>query len=80
MFIVAPINCANSVHIPWFVIQYSLFCDCNHLDEEERASCFTVIVLLMSCDCKCSVALLCDAVGWSTVCEYCISGHTHLRF
>ena len=29
---------------------------CNHLDEEERAGCFTLIVFLMSCDCLCSVA------------------------
>ena len=27
------------------------FCFCNHLDEEERAGCFTLIVFPLSCDC-----------------------------
>ena len=31
--------------------------------------CFTLIVFLMSCDCKCSVALPHGAVGWSAVCD-----------
>ena len=36
-----------------------------HLGEEERAGCFTLIVLLMSCDC--CVALPHSTVGWSAV-------------
>ena len=36
---------------------------CKHIDEEENDSCFALIVFLMSCDCKCSVALPHDAVG-----------------
>ena len=30
-------------------------------------------VFLMSCDCKCSVAFPCDAVGFSAVCDFGIS-------
>ena len=30
-------------------ITYCPFKFCNHLDEEDRAGCFTVIVFLMSC-------------------------------
>ena len=33
---------------PCFVIQYLV---CNHLAEEERAGCFTLIVFLLSCGC-----------------------------
>ena len=33
----------------------------NHLDEEERADCLTLMVFLMSCNCY--VALLHSAVG-----------------
>ena len=46
---------------------------CNHLDKEERAVCFVLIVFLMSCDCYCSVALPHAAVGWSAVCDCGIS-------
>ena len=37
---------------------------CNHL----RGLVAALIVFLMSCDCKCSVALPHSTVGWSTVC------------
>ena len=35
-----------------FVIQYfkCVLLNCNHLDGEERAGCFTLIVFSMSCD------------------------------
>ena len=46
---------------------------CNHLDEEERAACFALIVFLMSCDCYCSMALPHGPVGWSAVCNCGIS-------
>ena len=42
---------------------------CNHL-EDERAG---LLVLRMSCCCKCSVALPHSAVGWSAVCDCGIS-------
>ena len=42
---------------------------CNHLEETEKAGCFAIIVLQMSCYCKCSVALPHGAVGWSAVCD-----------
>ena len=45
----------------------------NHLDEEERAGCFALIVFWMSCYCKCSVPLPHGAVGWSAVCDCGIS-------
>ena len=38
-----------------------------HLDGEERIVCFTLIVFLMSCDGKCSVALRHGAVSRSVV-------------
>ena len=41
----------------------------NHLDEEEGAGCFTLIVYPMSCNCKCSTALPRGAVGWSALCD-----------
>ena len=45
---------------------------------EVRVGCFTLVVLLMSCGCKCSVSLPYDAVDWSSDCG--ITGHTHLIF
>ena len=39
--------------------------------QESRAGCFALIVFLMSCDCKYSVAH--GAVGWSAVCDCGIS-------
>ena len=38
---------------------------CNHLDGEERAGCFALIVFLVSHDCY--VALSCGATGLSAV-------------
>ena len=49
------------------------FLVCNHLDEKERAGCFAFIVFLMSCYCKCPVALPHGAVCWSHVCDSGIS-------
>ena len=40
---------------------------CNHLEEEEKACCFAIIVLQMYCYCKCSVVLPQGVVGWSAV-------------
>ena len=41
---------------------------CNHLEEEEKAGYFAIIVLQMYCYCKCSVALPHGTVGWSARC------------
>ena len=41
--------------------------------QSERAGCFTFIVLLLSCDKKCSLALPNGAVGRSVVCNCSIS-------
>ena len=49
------------------------FSFCNHLDGEEKAGCFTLIVLLMYCGCWCSVALPGGVVGWFVVCDCGIS-------
>ena len=43
------------------------------LEDEERASCFTLVVFLMSYDGWCSVALPCGAMGLSVVCDCGIS-------
>ena len=39
------------------------FLVCDHLEEEEIAGCFAIIVLQMFCYYKCSVTFLHDAVG-----------------
>ena len=41
----------------------------NHLEDEEKAGCFAIIVLQMYCYYKRSVALPHVAVGWSVVCD-----------
>ena len=46
---------------------------CYHLDEEEKADCFAIIVFQMYCYYKCSVALPRGAVGWAAVCVCGIS-------
>ena len=72
----APIVCGGSVFVVvWNALLYVHFnfSICNHIDEEERAGCFAFIVFRMSCYCKCTVALPYDAVGWSAVCDCCIS-------
>ena len=45
----------------------------NHLEEEEKAGCFAIIVLQMYCYYQCYVALPHSAMGWSAVCDYGIS-------
>ena len=46
---------------------------CNHLDKDERGDCFTFIVFGMSCYCQIVVTLPLGVVGWSAVCDCCIS-------
>ena len=57
------------------VLLFSTLCPlfCNNLGEKERAGCFTFIVFLLSCECKCSVARPHSAVSWSVVCDCGIS-------
>ena len=58
----------------WSLFCYSvLYVLVFHLDGEERAGCFTLIVFLMSCDCQCSMTLPVCAMGWSAVCDCGIS-------
>ena len=62
--------------VPCFVVHYLVsLLFCNHLEGEEidTFSCFTLIIFLMSYDCKCSVPLPYLAVGWSVVCDCGIS-------
>ena len=47
------------------------FAFCNHLDGEERAGFFALLVFLVSRDC--CVALPRGAMGFSAVCDSCIS-------
>ena len=57
------------------------FLFCNHLPEEERPGCFTLIVFLLSYDCLSSVSFPHGAVGWSIVSNCGIScRHIHLFF
>ena len=53
---------------------------CNHVTEEERVGCFTLFVLFLSCGCLCTMAFPHGAMGWSTVCDCALSGHTHFLF
>ena len=68
-----------SAYVFWCLIANTMDIDqgsflvLNHLEEEERAGCFAILVLQMSCYCKCSVALPHSAVGWSAVCDCGIS-------
>ena len=50
-------------------ITLSPFQFCNHLEDEEKAGCFAIIVLQMYCYDNCSVALPHGAVGRSAVCD-----------
>ena len=69
-----PIVCGGSGFGPCLVIQYFMpFYLCNHLNGEEKAGCFTLIVFLMSCDGECYVALPHVAMGWSAVFDCGIS-------
>ena len=52
---------------------YMCFLVPNRHGEEERAGCFAIFVFLMSCDCKCFVALPHGAAGWSAVSDCGIS-------
>ena len=68
------------MYIPLFVgvLCLSLFCYAllcvhssffNHLEEEEKAGCFAIFVLLRYYYYKCSMALPRGAVDWSAVCD-----------
>ena len=50
-----------------------IFLFCNHLEEEDKAACFAIIVLQINCYYKRSVALYRGAVSWSSVCDCGIS-------
>ena len=61
-----------------FVILCVNFSLINHLEEEEKAGCFAIVVLQMYCYYKYSVVLPHGAMGWSAVCDCGIPDHTHL--
>ena len=72
LFNVLSIICGSSVFV--FVLLYITLCPvkfCNHLEKEEKAGCFAIIVLQIYFYYKCSVAH--HAVGWSAVCDCGIS-------
>ena len=59
-----------------FVLLYISCCPFwffNYLGEEGGAGCLPFIIFLMSCYCKCPVALSHSGVGWSAVCGCGIS-------
>ena len=68
----------------WSLFCYASLCVisifCQHLDEEENDSCFALIVIKMSCDCKCFVALPHHVVGWSAVVIAVFPVYTRLCF
>ena len=63
----------------WYALLYVNSSFFNHFYVEEWAGCLAFSVSLMSCYCKCPVALPHCAVGGSAVCDCSISDHTHLR-
>ena len=81
IFYAPPIGYRDFVFDLYFVMYYFVsFLVCNHLDEEERACYFALIVFLMYCDGKCAVALPCGAVCYSAVCDCGISLSNLLTF
>ena len=54
----------------------------NHLTEEERASCFILLLLLLACHVAISVLCLFLAVSWAGLWSVIVAfpGHTHLHF
>ena len=56
-----------------FVMHYFVSILVLHLEEEEKAGCYAIIVLHMYSYYTCSVALPHGAVGWSAVCDCGIS-------
>ena len=67
-------HCWNShvaAHVMLLALVTPVFC--NHLEEEEKAGCFAIIVLQKYCYYKCCVALRHGAVDWYAVCESGIS-------
>ena len=53
---------------------------CNYLAEEERAGCFTLIVILVSCGYQCSRSLPHGAMQRSSVCNCGVFGSYSLSF
>ena len=59
-----------------FVLLWITLCPlkiCYHLEEEEKAGCFAVIILHTCCCCGCYVDLPRGDVGWCAVCDCGIS-------
>ena len=73
MFIIASMVEILCLVIVLFCSTLCSFQCCNHIDGEERAYFFTLIISLKSCDCKCSVALPHGPVSWYAVFDCGIS-------
>ena len=74
MFNVLPIDCGSSAFV--FGLLCITLCPlsfCNHLEEDEKAVCFAIIVLQIYCCYESFAALRHGAVGWSAVCDCGIS-------
>ena len=71
LFIVALIVCKSFV-FGSCIASFAIFL----LRKRERAACFTLIVFLVSCDCKCYVVLPHGTVGWFAVCD----NYTYLMY
>ena len=60
-----------------FVLLFSTLCPSSFaiimVGKRERASCFTKILFLLSCDSKYSVTIPHGAMGWPAVCDCDIS-------
>ena len=66
----------DSCSVMHYFVSFLVF---SHLNGEERACCFTLIVFPMSCDYHCSDALAYGAVGLQCVIVV-FSDHTHVPF
>ena len=75
LFYVPPIVCGGSVLV--FVLVCTISCCpflfCNHLDQEEGASCFTFICFFDDMLFRYSVVLPHYTKGWFAMCDYGIT-------
>ena len=67
--------------LSWYALLCVLFKFAIILKRKRELVALLLIVLRMSCYCKCFVALLHGAVGWSAVCVFVVfPDHIHLLF
>ena len=69
LLIAAPIVGISVCSMFYWAFLCLLFLFCNHLGGDKIAGCFTLFVILVTCNCYCSVAVPRGSVGWPVVCD-----------